>query len=127
MIFVSNVAVVFRLRNEATWICLAPTQACRARVQLVVVLMMLFPWTRSGENSRGELPRSKSTLPVWAVVIRRPLRSPASKASGIFLCKATASEISRTGKIAGQRRWRVSAVVIEVVARRMSKTTQVIF
>ena len=39
-------------------------QARIARVPFVVVIMMVRPCTLSGENSRGELPRSKSAPPV---------------------------------------------------------------
>ena len=112
-----------RLPKEAMWTDSALRQASRARVPLVVVMMISRPATRSRVNSRGELPRSKSTPPVKWALMRNPSRSPASNASGWPVRSASASAISRAGKMPVAPLPKASSMV--EVALRTSKTTHV--
>ena len=116
-------ARIDRLPNEAMYTASALPQASRARVPLVVVMMISRPSTRLRVNSRGELPRSKSGPPVWRARMRNPSRSPANNASGWHCLRATASAISRVGRIAVAPCPRASSIVD--VALRTSNTTQV--
>ena len=126
----TNSAVACRLRNEPSSTVWAWAQARNARVPLVVVATMDMPATFSRENSRGELPRSKSTPPVCAACILKPSRSPASSTDSALrtphsaLLTASASEISLTGMISFAPF--ASAVTNVLVARRMSNTTHAV-
>src|SRR5437016_3229306 len=113
-----------RFKNEPIKTVSAWAQARSARVPLVVVMTIVLPRTFSGRNSRGELPKSKSMPPVWSAPIRNPLRSPASNTSGLSSLMASASGISPAGMIASAPL--ASAVIMEVVARRISSTTHVV-
>src|SRR5439155_11165224 len=85
---------------------------------------MVLPRTFSGRNSRGELPKSKSTPPVCSARRRSPLRSPASSTSGRSSRMASASGISDTGMTASAPL--ASAVIMVVVARKISSTTHAV-
>ena len=114
-------AVAERFKNEPARTIGAVRQARRARVPLVVVEMMVLPRTISGANSRGELPRSKFTPPVWAAPILTPSRSPASRAPGWVCRPARAAAISPTGMTRAAP-WCRAVTKVEV-ARSTSKTT----
>src|SRR5881394_3937571 len=113
-----------RFKKEPIKTVSAWAQARSARVPLVVVMTIVLPRTFSGRNSRGELPKSKSTPPVWSARIRNPLRSPANNTSGLSSLMASASGISPAGMIASAPL--ASAVIMEVVARRISSTTHAV-
>ncbi len=120
----SAAATVFKFRNAPICTSAACAHARKARVPFVVVIAIRRPRTFSGVNSRGELPKSKSTLPVMSARIRCPPRSPASNKVASFARNANASGISETGIISDAPFSK--AVSIVVVARRMSNTTQVV-
>ena len=69
-------AAALAFTKAATPTAAAARTATSARVPLLVVKMTVRPPTRAGENSSGELPRSKPCS-------GSPLRSPAMRAPGV--------------------------------------------
>ena len=88
----------------------------------MVVIASCRPDTASAIISRGELPKSKPTLPEISAVIRRPPRSPANSKFGFAARAATASSIVPHGRMPVAPLAR--ATVIVEVARNTSNTTQ---